>query len=57
MYNEYDFFTAPNVADFDALSKKYETDIKAAMRGGRQRILDGDAAATVSAELLDTFIK
>ncbi|MDR3121094.1 MAG: extracellular solute-binding protein [Clostridiales bacterium] len=31
-YHEYDFITAPNVPDFDALSKQYETDIKAEMK-------------------------
>jgi multiple sugar transport system substrate-binding protein len=35
IYNEYEFIVAPNVPDFDAMSKAYETNIKAAMKGQR----------------------
>jgi ABC-type glycerol-3-phosphate transport system substrate-binding protein len=48
VYDEYTFIVAPNVPDFDALSKKYETDIKTAMKSGRQQVLEGGENNTVS---------
>jgi multiple sugar transport system substrate-binding protein len=56
-YNEYDFITAPNVPDFDALSKKYEIDIKAAMKAGRRQVTEGDDVDIVSGTLLNDFKK
>jgi multiple sugar transport system substrate-binding protein len=56
-YNEYDFITAPNTADFDALSKKYETDIKATMKSGRKQVTEGGDAATVNDTLFNDFKK
>jgi len=54
-YNEYEFITAPNVPDIDAMSGAYETDIKAAMTKGRQQVLEGADAAEVSEALLQDF--
>lgn len=54
-YKEYDFIVAPNVPDFDAMSKKYETNIKNAMNNGRKQVLEGGEAGAVSDALLNDF--
>jgi multiple sugar transport system substrate-binding protein len=54
-YNEYEFIVAPNVPDFDALSKRYETDVKNAMRNGRRQVLEGGESNTVSEALFSGF--
>ena len=41
MYDTYNFFTAPNTADFDAVSKGYEKDFKALMAAQRTAYLSG----------------
>ena len=54
-YNEYDFIVAPNVPNFDSLSKEYETDLKAAMESGRKQVTDGGDAETIGVTLLEDF--
>lgn len=44
MYDTYNFFTAPNTADFDAVSKGYEKDFKALMNAQRAAYLSGAGA-------------
>ena len=44
MYDAYDFFTAPNTSDFDAVSKGYEKDFKALMTQRRNAWLAGESA-------------
>ena len=55
MHGEYRFITAPNYAKLDAMSKAYETELKAAMREGRQRVRDGQAAHDVMEALRAAF--
>jgi multiple sugar transport system substrate-binding protein len=56
MHGEYTFLTAPNYNGFDAMSKQYEADLKEAMRSGRQRVLTGEAAQDVCADLRENFM-
>lgn len=56
MHEEYAFITAPYYDGLDAMSKQYEMDLKEAMRSGRQRVLTGEAAQHVCANLRENFI-
>jgi len=47
MYEDYQFFAAPNFSDFDAVSDKYEEDFKAQMLHGQRAVQDN---APVSAQ-------
>lgn len=42
MYDEYELFTAPNLSDFDAISKNYETGFKSLLTAKRNAYLSGD---------------
>ena len=43
MYREYTFFTAPNLSDFDAVSKKYESGFKSLLTEQRAAYLESKA--------------
>lgn len=49
MYDSYDFFTAPNTSDFDAVSKGYEKDFKALMTDQHSAYLAGENTDAQSA--------
>lgn len=49
MYESYDFFTAPNTSDFDAVSKGYEKDFKTLMTKQRSAYLAGESTDAGSA--------
>lgn len=55
MHREYAFITAPHYEKLSEMSKRYETDLKAAMEHGRQRVKGGEAAGAVGEELLGGF--
>lgn len=42
MYDTYDFFTAPNTSDFDAVNKGYEKSFKTLMTEQRSAYLAGE---------------
>lgn len=50
MYEQYDFIVAPNYDSLPMLSAEYESDMKAAMRAGRQRVLAGENPQLISDE-------
>lgn len=45
MYRDYTFFTAPNLSDFDSVSKKYESGFKALLNEQRAAYLESKALA------------
>ncbi|HKM33330.1 MAG TPA: extracellular solute-binding protein [Lachnospiraceae bacterium] len=45
MYHDYEFFTAPNYSDFDAVSKEYENNFKALLTEQRNIFLTKDRIA------------
>ena len=49
MYNNYDFFTAPNTSDFDMVSKGYEKKFKALMADQRNAYLAGENTGAADA--------
>jgi len=55
MYEEYRFFTAPNFADFDAISSQYEKDFKGMLTDGFEAQQSG---VSISAgDALEAFSK
>ncbi len=55
MHSEYHFVVPPVQENLARLTQDYESAIKQTMREGRQRVLSGEDAATVSAELRSGF--
>ena len=49
MYENYTFFTAPTFAEFDDVSKKYETNFKKILSEDRKAILNGGETSTETA--------
>ena len=54
MYEEYQFFTAPNFAEFDSISNRYEADFKKQLTAGRDANQGGSPIPV--GEALEAFI-